>query len=806
MLTLNMKVRLKYIKFWPLAVIAGLIFLFYRPFFTKGLRPIPADITPGMYYPWLDYKFPKFPNNIPVKNSLPSDVVSLTYPLRLLSVNLLKNHEWPLWNSLILCGTPLLANFQSAALYPLNFLYFLINNFSLAWSLQVIFQPILGLLFTYWFLRGYGLNKIACLFGATVWSFGSFFSIWGQYNTVIHAIVYLPLASLSLKKLETSIVWGLGLTMAIAFSIYAGNPPMTLIMLLTLGIYSLIRFKLNVKQYIWPIIFGILALGITAPLLIPGFINSGLSIRKSDTVAEDNNIKFLPIRQLITLVSPDFFGNPTTLNHWAPGLYDNLTIFVGVIPLLLFFISLFQPIEKNRDLNKFYKIIFLGSWILMIKNPVSVVVGNLPILGFNSMVMSRWFAITSFGVAIGSAIMIDQILSVGIKNNKRLPYLVVASLILSPLITATITHLIFKFGWRFTNNISTPDMQEMMVVIKNTLISVRNSFIPLLLFGMTGWGLLNFKKINKYLLVLGIFGLTIFDLLRFFKKYNTFSPEKYLFPTNPSISYLQKNSTRFLREGGELIPSNMWMPYGLKAASGYDTLHSARYNGFISLVNGLDISNNTNRYLEVYNINSPYLNFLGISDLIALKRKDGKAESTGDLSYKIDLEKYSIAFEDKSTVVLKNSLAMPLVFPVLNYVVAKNQRETNELISKSDLTKTVVLEKEPGGQLGQELPIISDLNVDKQKTSLQVESKGKAILVTSQSFDPGWQLLIDGKKSEILTANYAFMAFKIPEGKHHLILKYQPKTFLWGIYGLAVSLGVLILIIVFGSIRKTFRK
>ncbi|MEM7346421.1 MAG: hypothetical protein AAF485_19445, partial [Chloroflexota bacterium] len=33
--------------------------------------------------------------------------------------------EWPLWNSLLGNGTPLLANLQSAFFYPLNFIYLL---------------------------------------------------------------------------------------------------------------------------------------------------------------------------------------------------------------------------------------------------------------------------------------------------------------------------------------------------------------------------------------------------------------------------------------------------------------------------------------------------------------------------------------------------------------------------------------------------------------------------------------------------------------------------------------------------------
>lgn len=778
---------------WPLGVIFGLVVLFYLPFFTKGLRPIPADITPGMYYPWLDNKFPEFPNNIPVKNPLPSDVVSLTYPLRLLSIDLLKNREWPWWNSLILSGTPLLANFQSAALYPLNFLYFLNSNFSLVWSWQVILQPLLAIVFTYWFLRSYGLNKIACLFGAATWAFGGFFTIWGQYNTVTHAIMYLPLGLLALKKISDNLVWGLGLVVAIVCSIYAGNPPMTLIMVLTMGIFCFIKFGLSLKSYIWPIIFGVLALGLACPILIPGFLNSSLSIRQSDTVAVDNNIKFLPVRQLVTLIAPDFYGNPTTLNHWAPGLYDNLTIFVGSVPLLLFLLTLVNKFKVDKDLILFYKIIFWGSWILMVKNPISMMIGSLPILGLGSMVMSRFFVITNFGIAICSAIMIDHILKNEIFNNKRLPYLLVLFLVIAPLTLVTVIYVIFNYGNKFIINIPNPNIWDMTIVIKETFTSIRNSLIPLIILVISGLVLIFYKKFNKYLVVGLLFGLNIFDLLRFFNKYNTFVPEKYLYPKNETISYLQKSSGRFIREGGELMPSNMWMPYGLMAASGFDTLHSYRYNGFISLVNGSNIQNNTNRFLEIDNINSAKVDFLSINNLVALKRSEGRADKGGKLSDKIDLKKYRIVNEDKSTVVLENKSAMPLVFAVNDYKVAINKEELNGLLKASDLTKTVVLEKEPKIALVNKVNI-SELNYDKQKISFTTDGQG--LLVTSTSFDPGWQLTIDGKKSEILIANYAFMALKVSEGKHEIKLFYQPETFVAGVVIFKISVAILLILMV----------
>ena len=135
---------------WPILLIFLLIFIFFWKFFLKSLVPMPADITVGLYYPWLDYKC-GFPTGVPVKNPLPSDIPSLLYPWRMLVVESLKNQTLPLWNPFYLGGMPLLANFQSATFSWVNsFFVFLPNIY--AWSLGIVSQPLLTVFFTFLFL------------------------------------------------------------------------------------------------------------------------------------------------------------------------------------------------------------------------------------------------------------------------------------------------------------------------------------------------------------------------------------------------------------------------------------------------------------------------------------------------------------------------------------------------------------------------------------------------------------------------------------------------------------------------------
>lgn len=89
----------------------------------------------GAYYPWFDSKW-GYPVHVPVKNPLPSDVISIIYPWRELGISILRSGHLPLWDPTIMLGLPLLANFQAALLNPLKFLYFIFNS-PTAWSIEV---------------------------------------------------------------------------------------------------------------------------------------------------------------------------------------------------------------------------------------------------------------------------------------------------------------------------------------------------------------------------------------------------------------------------------------------------------------------------------------------------------------------------------------------------------------------------------------------------------------------------------------------------------------------------------------------
>ena len=161
-------------QIWVYLLLIGLWWMFFYPVWLQGKLPIPADLIVGGYFPWLDYKW-GYPAGVPVKNPIISDAVSVIYPIKALAVELVRDGEWPLWNWRMFSGYPLWANFQLGILFPTMFFY-LIFETPVAWTFQVMAQPLIALLGMYLLARS-RLSTISSIFASLAYGFGGFMMI-----------------------------------------------------------------------------------------------------------------------------------------------------------------------------------------------------------------------------------------------------------------------------------------------------------------------------------------------------------------------------------------------------------------------------------------------------------------------------------------------------------------------------------------------------------------------------------------------------------------------------------------------------
>ena len=65
-----------------------------------------------------------------------------------------------------------------------------------------------------------------------------------------------------------------------------------------------------------------------------------------------------------------------------------------------------------------------------------------------------------------------------------------------------------------------------------------------------------------------------------------------------------------------------------------------------------------------------------------------------------------------------------------------------------------------------------------------------AMLVRSETFDPNWTALLDGRETRVVPADFAFQAVALPAGRHRIVFEYRNPPVLWGMFvSLATLLG-----------------
>jgi uncharacterized membrane protein YfhO len=152
--------------------------------------------------------------------------------------------------------------------------------------------------------------------------------------------------------------------------------------------------------------------------------------------------------------------------------------------------------------------------------------------------------------------------------------------------------------------------------------------------------------------------------------------------------------------------------------------------------------------------------------------------------YKNNINTYPKVFEDKFSI-FENPDSYNEFYLVNNAVSYSDQNDILKDIEnkKYDLSKSVLLENTSVRYSDSNGLSSSKVEVIKRRdnyTETKVISDG-GYLVSTNTYYPGWKVYIDGKRADILKANYTFMATRVPKGEHTVTFKYIPESFLIGL-------------------------
>lgn len=748
----------------PLFILILLICALYYKFFLFGKIPIPADLLVGAYFPWLDHTF-GYPTGVPVKNPLISDVFSQFFVWKYLAIDNFSKGVFPLWNIYSFSGTPLLANYHSAVLNPFNLL--LLTPRYYGWGLYIFAQTLLAAVGMYFFAGIYIKNASAKIASSLVFSLSGLMTTWIEFGTGVYAAAMLPWILFSIAKfLMTSRYRYLLLFMSSLMTLYfSGHAQLTqysTALVIIFLIFKKTQENVDIKKIILCILSIIFVWGIVSIQILPVLEFSKFTIRNTDIpILGINHDGLNNLTDLIRFIAPDFYGNPTTYNYWGEGSYHEQASFLGVLtlPLILYLIS---RRYKSRQIL-FWFILLIFSVFLAYKNPITAWFYNLkiPLLTYSN--ASRTFFITSLAAGILVGLALDVLNQEENVKKRFLPFVLV--------FTCLLMILLGVLSIILSNNLD-PQLQT------NLKVSLRNLIFPtsVLFFSL----ILLFIIRKKKLLIFAISCILFLDLGRYFLKYNPFVPQHIIFPETPIIKFLQQNSDyRYARSDQVIFPSNVNVHYQLKSAEGYDAMLTEDYARFFNVVNGNPYNNAVNRYVDLKNFKSPFVDALGIKYLLAVKRDEAGGIKGEILDYQILNTGYKKVFEDKSTVVLENPRAKKLVYFVPEIKSVNSKKDLIKQLETKNFnpTKTALILSNEKVDSDRIVGEISKINFEANKINFQTSSNYNNFIVIANGYNPGWKAYIDNTPVRVYQTNLALMGISIPKGDHSIRLIYYPDSF-----------------------------
>lgn len=767
--------RKKFI-YLPLLFLILIILFFFHSFLLKGNLPIPADTIIGLYHPFRDLYAKEYPNGIPYKNFLITDPVRQQYPWRWLAISAENLGLLPLWNPYSFGGTPLLANFQTAAFYPLNILL-TIFPFSIGWSLLILSQQILAGAFMYWYLSSLRLKYSARFLGSFVYAFCGFMVAWLEWGTLDGVALWIPLGLLSIDRIfltslrggttkqskkNTQIalaftrlrndvrIWSLIFVLSLVFSFFAGHlQTFFYLAVIAIGYLSARWIQSGKSKKIFTLFFllGVCFILFTAIQWIPMVQFVLQSARNADQLNSWQQPGwFIPWQNLIQFVAPDFFGNPTTLNYWGVWNYAEFMGYIGIFPLIMAIFALFYRHDKK---TLFFGTFFFLSLIFSLPTIFAKLpyIFEIPLLATSQ--PTRLLFIADFSLSILAGLGLDFYIRTETKQKILYP--------------AVFILIIFAGLWFFVLS----GYKMLHISYSDILVSKHNLYLPtgmlivVILLLIASVFIKQTKVKNAFIIVLIL--LSVIDLFRFADKFIPFTSKDYLFPPTSALSYLQnqKGQFRIIETNSEILPPNFSVMYHLQSLDGYDPLYLQRYGELmIALQRGKpDIQPpfGFNRIITPTTVDSRLIDLFGVKYVMSLS----------------DLHdpKLTKVFTEGQTQIYKNNHAFPRAFFVTNVKSVSNKNEAIDAMfdRKINLHTTAIIEGWDQQRMKFSGGSVKSINEQDNIVTITTQSKGNSLLVLTDTFYPSWHVLVDGAEQNIYRTDYNFRGILLPPGNNTVV-------------------------------------
>lgn len=700
------------------------------------------------------------------------DSVSFIYPMYRFAADSLREGTIPFWNPYQYAGAPFLADNQTGLFYPFNLLlFFLWPGFSYRGiELLVIWHFFFAGASMYACLRlmqpSAPIRRPAALVGALAFMFSDVF-ITHIGNLNLNAVAaWLPLAFLGLHRAiqatsnRSRLAWGIGGGAALGFATLAGHGQMTFLIASFLGVYALYETIVNRRLWALPLLglVGAFAIALAGVSLFPAAETLQYTLRAEFDYERSTNYA-LPIRALVGLVAPDFYGRGASF--WG----DWLRVEVGYAGVLTLFLAA-AAIAFRPNRRTLFFVIAGVLFLLLAVGPATPVYPSLarlaPSIPFQ--VPARFVLLLDFCLAVLAAVGLDSLLEAKGRHDRR----ALALLVLTGV--AAVGVLLALYWLRADLAAAMPDRADQML----------RALIVLAVFAVLAW-LLIVAGVRRWLppLVLGgaavlLLFADLYSLGRYVEiDWN--DPMPGFAAGSPALEFLHNDSGihRIDIVAGAWQP-NLAMIERLYAARGvYNPLQLANYNVYMGAVGYRG---------------SPLYNLLGIKYVIG-----GKKEPPGDTSFIVP-----VLDSDPTVTVYLNTYSLPRAMVLFNATIIGDHDLVFDVIHRDDFDPSSEVIVEDGRELAQETgqAVVEVTRYDVNEVAFNVVTDRPSYFFLSDVYHPDWQAVVNGKPAEIEVANYAFRAIYLDAGRHEVTMHFQPANWIAGLAASSLALLILTVLIV----------
>lgn len=743
------------------ALILGLLpFAIFAPAFVPGRVLSPLG---NLYsaYPWAALG----PELSAAANPALTDITQVFHPALLYAAREVGAGRFPFWNPYAYAGVPFFSNPQTALLFPLTALAFVLPA-GLALTLMSVLKLSAAGLATYWFLRtSLAVSHLPAFTGALGFMLSSTLVSWLPW-TFGSTMLFIPLLFGVIDRLRATgdRRWVAALAVVVALDVLAGYPQGALHALLAAGAWALARAPGGGVRFVAQAAVGVgLGVALTAVQLVP-FVEYA---RESAVFAYRSTWtpRFsVPPSAMITFLLPEFYG--VGEESWGRWQFNIQTTYVGLAPLLALPVAL------------------VAAWRTA---PVRFFAGLAVVV-----------AAVHYGVPGVSALAATPGMSLG-TNLRLMPLLAFALCVLgalgleavaraAPVQRVPLTRLLR--GWAVALLVAAlacvlvwgaqPGARALTysLSMQYVVFAVLCSAGALALLAALA------DPARRAQLGAVLAGVQLASLLPLAVTYHPVFDTRWLYPTPPALAWLQSHAGT----ARVLVPGHLGLLYGLFEAHGYDGLTPRRIEEVVGAVGA------RNAVMQGF-LDNPLV-MHGSEPLSPVTALLSPARDLVGLRYVVLpagaqplWPELKPAYDGADARIFVNERALPRAFVATRARCVDDAAALRLIRERAvDLFTEVLLADcsdapaaaAPGAVARAEIRAYGP-----RRVAIAAVTDAPAYLVLTDTWYPGWSVRVDGREARLLRADHAFRAVSLEPGAHDVEFVFFPRGF-W--MALAVSL------------------